>query len=78
MEIPQRQAGVGLIRRCESSFQLGVESNCDYTDFTLLCSVIGLENYHRMQKQNLRLGYSHFPLLQAVCMFLPHVLFAFL
>lgn len=26
-----------------------------------------------MQKQNQRLGHSHFPLLQAVCMFLPHV-----
>lgn len=46
MEIPQGQAGVGLIRWCKSSFQLGVESNCDYTDFALLCSVIGLENCH--------------------------------
>ena len=43
--MPQRQAGVWLIRWRKSSFQLSVESNCGYTGFALPCSVIGLEKY---------------------------------
>lgn len=45
--------GVWLIRWCKSSFQLSVESNCDYTGFALPCSVIGLENYcHSLNHSN--------------------------